>query len=159
MTAVLVIVLVLALAFLALWRARIHLKARAQKFDENKKAAWISLQTGSGALSSWVGNEERLSDFLFSVQRLALRRGVPHKKILEALATQHYFVQLIRFAGALELRNATFAEQQLAVAETIAQRFAYDERMRAEAGTFFSDCSTIQPAAHTETDETVHLVS
>ena len=134
-----VAVLLFVLATAALWRARIHLKSRAQRLEESKKAAWVSLQCGSADLPSWIQNEERLSAFLFGAQRLALRKGVPHRKILEALATEHFYVQLITFAGTLELRNVTFAEQQLAVAETISQRFAYDERMRAEAEVFFSN--------------------
>ena len=134
-----VAVLLFALATAALWRALIHLRSRAQRFEESKKAAWVSLQCGSADLPSWIQNEERLSAFLFGAQRLALRKGVPHRKILEALATEHFYVQLITFAGTLELRNVTFAEQQLAVAETISQRFAYDERMRAEAEVFFSN--------------------
>jgi hypothetical protein len=134
-----VVVLFLALAVAALWRARNHLISRVQRFEESKKAAWISLQSGSGVLPSWIKNEERLSEFLFEAQRLTLHKGVPHRKILEALATEHSFVQLISFAGTLELRNATFAEQQLAVAEAISQRFAYDERMHAEAEAFFSN--------------------
>jgi len=142
MTAIPVIVLVLVI--LAMWRARIHLKARAQKFQENKKAAWISLQSGSGELASWIRNEEKLSKFLFGVQKLALRKGIPHRKIVEALATEHFFVQLISFAGALEFRKATFSEQQLAVAETIVQRFDYDERMRVASKILFSDCSADQ---------------
>ena len=134
-----VAVLLFVLATAALWRARIHLKSRAQRLEESKKATWVSLQCGSADLPSWIQNEKRLSEFLFGAQRLALRKGVPHRKILEALATEHFYVQLITFAGTLELRNVTFAEQQLAVAETISQRFSYDERMRAEAEVFFSN--------------------
>ena len=133
-------VIAILIAVIALWRARIHLKAKANRFEENKKAAWISVQTGPADLPSWTTNEERLSVFLFAVQRLASRKGVPHRKILETLATEHVFIQLIRFAGALEHLNATFAEQQLAVAETIVQRFDYDERMRVESEIYFSDC-------------------
>ena len=139
MTYILIATILATIILLALWRTRVHLKASAQRFEENKKAAWISLQTGFGGLPSWAGNEERLSEFLFAVQRLAVRKGVPHRNILESLATEHVFIKLMRFAGALELRNATFAEQQLAVAETIVQRFDYDERMGAEAEIFFSD--------------------
>ena len=135
------------LTTVAVWRARIHLKQKAKRFEENKNAAWISLRTGSGDLPSWTTNEERLSEFLFAVQRLASRKGVPHRKILEALATERVFIQLIRFAGALEHRNATFAEQQLAVVETIVQRFDYDVRMRVESEIFFSDCSA-DPTEH-----------
>lgn len=136
--------LVLAITITSLWRALVHLKTRARRFEENKKAAWISLQTGSGELTSWIRNEERLSEFLFVVQKLALRNGVPHRRILEALATEHLFAQLISFAGALERRSATFSEQQLAVAETIAHRFDYEERMRVESEILFSDCSAHQ---------------
>lgn len=131
----------LLLAIVALWRARIHLKAKAKRFEENKKAAWISIQSGFGDLPSWTRSEERLSEFLFAVQRLALRKGVPHRKILEALTTEHIYIQLIRFAGALEHRNAKFSEQQLAVAENIVHRFDYEERMIVESEIFFSDCS------------------
>ena len=144
MTATLVTALFLLVAIVALWRARIHLTAKAKRFEQNKKEAWISLQTGSGDLPSWARNQERLSDFLFVVQRLAVRKGVPHRKILEALATEHVFIMLIRFAGALEHRNATFLEQQLAVAETIVERFDYEERMRVESTILFSDCSMDQ---------------
>ena len=105
-------------------------------------------------VSRKIRNEEKLSEFLFGVQKLALRKGIPHRKIVEALATEHFFVQLISLAGALEFRKATFSEQQLAVAETIAQRFDYDERMRAEAKMLVSSCSTIQPDDNTETDAT-----
>ena len=139
-----VAVLLFVLATAALWRARIHLKSRAQRLEESKKAAWVSLQCGSADLPSWIQNEERLSAFLFGAQRLALRKGVPHRKILETLATEHVFGQLIRFAGALEHRKATFAEQQLAVAETVAERFNYEERMRVASKIFFSGCSTDQ---------------
>ena len=131
----------LLLAIVALWRAQIHLKAKAKRFEENKKAAWISIQSGFGDLPSWTRSEERLSEFLFAVQRLALRKGVPHRKILEALTTEHIYIQLIRFAGALENRNAKFSEQQLAVAENIVHRFDYEERMIVESEIFFSDCS------------------
>ena len=131
----------LLLAIVALWRARIHLKAKAKRFEENKKAAWISIQSGFGDLPSWTRSEERLSEFLFAVQRLALRKGVPHRKILEALTTEHIYIQLIRFAGALENRNAKFSEQQLAVAENIVHRFDYEERVIVESEIFFSDCS------------------
>ena len=142
--------LVAAILFttVAVWRARIHLKEKAKRFEENKNAAWISLRTGSGDLPSWTTNEERLSEFLFAVQRLASRKGVPHRRIIEALATEHIFVKLIRFAGALEHRNAKFTEQQLAVAEAIVQRFDYDERMRVESEIVFSDLS----AAPTENE-------
>lgn len=129
------------LSIVSVWLARIRLKAKSKRFVDNKKAAWISIQTGSADLPSWTTNEERLSEFLFAVQRLASRKGVPHRKILDALATEHVFVQLMRFAGALEHRNSTFSEQQLAVAETLVQRFDYDERMRVESEIFFSDCS------------------
>jgi len=131
----------LLLAIVALWRAQIHLKAKAKRFEENKKIAWISIQSGFGDLPSWTRSEERLSEFLFAVQRLALRKGVPHRKILEALTTEHIYIQLIRFAGALEHRNAKFSEQQLAVAENIVHRFDYEERMIVESEIFFSDCS------------------
>ena len=131
----------LLLAIVALWRAQIHLKAKAKRFEENKKAAWISIQSGFGDLPSWTRSEERLSEFLFAVQRPALRKGVPHRKILEALTTEHIYIQLIRFAGALEHRNAKFSEQQLAVAENIVHRFDYEERMIVESEIFFSDCS------------------
>ena len=144
MTATSATALFLLVAIVALWRARIHLTAKAKRFEQNKKEAWLSLQTGSGDLPSWTRNEERHSEFLLVVQRLALRKGVPHRKILEALATEHVFIMLIRFAGALEHRNATFLEQQLAVAETIAERFDYEERMRVESKIFFSNCSTDQ---------------
>jgi hypothetical protein len=144
MTITLMTTLLIASIPLALWRARIYLKARVRRFEESKKAAWICLQTGSGGLPSWTRNEERLSDFLFTVQKLALRKGVPHQKVLEALAAEHVLIQLISFAGALELRNVTFAEQQLAVAETIVQRFDYDERMRAASKILFSDCRADQ---------------
>ena len=139
MTATFAIALILAIV--ALWRAQIHLKAKAKRFEENKKAAWISIQSGFGDLPSWTRSEERLSEFLFAVQRLALRKGVPHRKILEALTTEHIYIQLIRFAGALEHRNAKFSEQQLAVAENIVHRFDYEERMIVESEIFFSDCS------------------
>ena len=142
MTATLVIALVLPIV--AIWRARIHLKEKSKRFKENKKAAWIALQTASGVLPSWARNDDKLSEFLFAVQRLALREGVPHRKILETLATEHVFVQLISFAGALELRKVSFSKQQLAVAETIAQRFNYEERMRVEAEIFFPQCGAEQ---------------
>ena len=142
MTATLAIALVLAIV--AIWRARIHLNEQERRFEENKKAAWVCLQTGSRDLPSWATNEARISEFLFAVQRLASRKGVPHRKILEALATEHLFVQLISFAGALELRKLSFSKQQLAVAETIAQRFDYEERMQLESKILFSDCGADQ---------------
>lgn len=129
------------LAIAAAWRARFNLKEKYKRFEESKKEAWISLQTGSSDLPSWMTDEERISEFLFAVQRQALRKGVPHRRILYALTTEHVFVQLIRFAGALEVRKVSFTEQQLAVAEAIVQRFDYDERMRVESEIFFSDCS------------------
>ncbi|HPZ14793.1 MAG TPA: hypothetical protein PLK04_11255 [Bacillota bacterium] len=144
MTVISAIVLVLALAIVVLWRARAHQSKKARRFEENKRAARISLQTGSMDLPSWVRNEGRLSEFLFTVQRLALRKGMPHRTVLEALATEHLFVHLICLAGALEVRKATFAEQQMAVAETIAQRYEYDERMRAEAEILFADGSAMR---------------
>lgn len=152
MSTALMATLLAAATFLIFWYVRIRLNEKAQRFEETKNAAWISLQAGSGKLASWIRDEGKLSDFLFVVQKLALRKGVPHRRILEALATEHFFVQLISFAGALEFRNATFTEQQLAVAETIVQRFAYDERMRAEAEIFFSDCDETQSADFAEAE-------
>lgn len=139
MTAISATAIFLSISVVALLGARIHLNSKAKRFEENKKAAWISLQTGSTDLPSWIRNEQRLSEFLLVVQRMASREGVPSRKILEELSTEHVFIKFICFAGALELRNATFAEQQLAVAETISQRFAYDKRMRTEAEVFFSN--------------------
>lgn len=133
-----IVVLILILAIVAVWAALNHRKSRVLRLEENRKAAWISLQCGSVDLPSWINNKEELSEFLFEVQRLALRKGVPHRKILAELSTEHLYVRLISFAGALERRNATFAEQKLAAAEAISKRFAYDERMRAEADVFFS---------------------
>jgi hypothetical protein len=102
-----VVVLFLALAIAALWRARNHLVSRAQRFEESKKAARISIQSGSGVLPSWIKNDERLSEFLFGAQRLASNKGIPHRKILKALAAEHSLLQLISFAGTLEFRKAT----------------------------------------------------
>ena len=129
----------LVLAIVAIWRARIDLKAKGKRFEKNKEVAWISLQTGSCDLPSWMTNEKMTSEFLFAVQRLALRKGVPHRRILYALTTEHIFVRLIRFAGALEVRQVSFSEQHLAVAETIFRQYAHDERMRAETEVFFSN--------------------
>lgn len=99
-------------------------------------AAW-----GPGAERQGGGNPVSGDILGRAVQRLALRKGVPHRKILEALTTEHIYIQLIRFAGALEHRNAKFSEQQLAVAENIVHRFDYEERMIVESEIFFSDCS------------------
>lgn len=131
--------------YIRLWN---RLRAKARLFESKKRRATIALQSGDGELPTWFFDENKLELFLFAVQRLALRKGVPHRSVLVALADEGTFTLLIRYAEALELVDATFSEQQLAIAELIADRFEYTERMRAEAEIFYADVAK-QPVTHT----------
>ncbi len=128
MTAILFIVaLVLAwptaglsiVAYIAYLVFRGYVQARSRMHGANQLRSARDISEGKGRLPSWMGNRDKISEFIFGVEQLALRAGVPI--VLSSQIMLHDDVQrnLMHYAGAMEARGATFAEQQMAVAEKV----------------------------------------
>jgi hypothetical protein len=94
-------------------------KRRAQAHQDTKTAAMNDLRCGSGCPPSWLGNSDRLEEFLSGVSALSSSRDVPPAYVLHVLENEGNYRRLVSYAGALEARKANFAAQQLAIADLI----------------------------------------
>ena len=92
---------------------------RAQIHQANKNGAMNDLRCGDGRPPSWLSNSDRLEEFLSGTQSLSLSRDVPDGYVRHILANQDNYRRLVSYVGALEAREATFAEQQMAVTDLI----------------------------------------
>jgi hypothetical protein len=69
------------------------------------------------------------NEFLHSLKILPARKGVPDSFTASLIADKDAFRMLVKYAGALEHRNASFVEQQVAVADRVVkvwERFGHD---------------------------------
>lgn len=94
-------------------------KRRVRIHHANKIGAMNDLRSGEDRPPSWLSNSDRLEEFLSGVQTLSLSRNVPHGYVLHVLGDEVNYRRLICYTGALEARKATFAEQQIAIADLI----------------------------------------
>ena len=99
-------------------------KAKVRMAHANQMRAMRDLLEGSGRAPSWVNNLDRREEFLYTIERLAIRKSVPPAYIREALGDKEMFKTFVHYAGALEKHKASFAEQKVAVAELIVKLWA-----------------------------------
>ena len=128
MTAVFIAVIFLIVGFCALSLVQDRMKAKVQRFEEIKKHAMIDLQLGSGDLPSWIHDEDRFEEFRLGVLKLISHKRVPQTYAQEVIEKEANYLRLMRYAGTLECRKASFFEQQIATADLIAQWWYESER-------------------------------
>ena len=92
---------------------------RAKAHQVTKTAAMNDLRCGGGSPPTWLRHPDRLDEFLSGVNALSSRRNVPHAYVLHVLENEENYRRLVNYAGALEVHKATFAAQQLAIADLI----------------------------------------
>lgn len=68
-----------------------------------------------------MGNRDKISEFIYGVEKLAEREGVPIIMSSQLMSHEELQRNLMHYAGAMEARGASFAEQQMAVAEKIVE--------------------------------------
>lgn len=107
------------------------IKAKTRTHHANQMGAVRDLLSGGGRAPSWSMNLDRRDEFLKALQVLPARKGVPHAFIVKNIEDQEMFRTFVQYAGAMERRNSSFPEQQVAVSEMIVklwERLGHDER-------------------------------
>lgn len=85
----------------------------------NTKRAERSLKEGKQTLPSWMADKEEIAIFVETIQKYAQHKGVPIVFLQGILANNDTLMNLINFAGAMELEGSSFLEQQAAVSEKL----------------------------------------
>ena len=132
MTVVFMIVLGIAplVGFLA-WRGvRFRLAAKAKSYEAKKHRARIDQQLGGGHPPSWHEKANRQEEFFACVERLVTRKGVPSSYAQTVLGKEVNVRRLSWYSGALEDQDASWLEQQMAVADQIIEWWETEERGR-----------------------------
>jgi hypothetical protein len=77
------------------------------------------LRCTGGQRPTWRSNLDRREEFLYGTNALLVSRNVPDRYVGHVLGKEENYRRIVSYAGALEARKATFAEQQMAVADLI----------------------------------------
>lgn len=111
---------------------------RARAHQSMKTAAMNDLRFGDGRPPSWHRNSDRLLEFHSGIRALSMSRGIFDEYIDHVVANENNCQRLITYAGAIEARGATFAEQQIAVADQIFEWWHSHLRIEAAIANSFS---------------------
>jgi hypothetical protein len=103
----------------------------------------IDLQLGNGRPPSWHSNSDRLLAFHSGIRALSMKRGVLDEYFDHVVANKNNCQRLITYAGAMEARRATFAEQQMAAADQILEWWHSHLRIEVTIMNSFSSPSEI----------------
>ena len=130
MTILFIIALCIAslVGFLAWKVVRFRLAASAKAYEAKKHRAKIDQQLGGGHPPSWHESASRQREFFAGVDRLATRKGVPSSYAHVVLGKEVNLRRLSWYVGILEDQGASWAEQQMAVADQIIEWWMAEER-------------------------------
>lgn len=117
-----------SIAGLIAWSTvRYRLAARAKAYGAKKRRAMIEQQLGGGHPPSWYEGANRREEFFAGVSRLATRRRVPSAYAQTVLGKEVNVRRLSWYVGVLEDQGASWAEQQMAVADQISEWWSAEE--------------------------------
>jgi len=98
-----------------------YMKAKTRMHHADKLRSARDVTSGGGRLPSWMGNRDKISEFIYGVEKLAEREGVPIIMSSQLMLHEELQKNLMRYAGAMEARGASFTEQQMTVAEKLVE--------------------------------------
>ncbi|HDK8956631.1 TPA: hypothetical protein PVK16_003493 [Acinetobacter baumannii] len=81
--------------------------------------AHIDVNTGNARLPSWIQNQHKVQEFYAILSALCNSRRIPKSLLDTFLNDKNTTEILLRYAGALETRGASFNDQAIAVADKI----------------------------------------
>lgn len=81
--------------------------------------ASIDLNAGNARFPSWIQNQNKVQEFYAVLSALCGSRGIPKSLLDRFLNDENTTENLLRYAGALETRGASFNDQAIAVADKI----------------------------------------
>lgn len=118
------------------WRKLLFLvtKRRDEVHRANAIGAMNDLRQGEGRPPSWLQTSARVDAFFAGVQELSFSRNIPAGYVHNVLASEINYRRIIWYAGALEARKATFAEQQIAVADLVLEWWISQDRIERAMG-------------------------
>ena len=114
--------------FLAWRMIRFRVAAKAEAYEAKKHQARIDQLLGNSHPPSWHCKANLQEEFLAGVVRLATRRGVTRSYAEIVLRKEVNARRLSWYVGALEDQGASWAEQQMAVADQISEWWTAEER-------------------------------
>lgn len=124
-----VLSVLLLIGFLTRGLLRLRLAAKAKAYDARKSRVRHAQQLASDHLPpSWHENGNRKEEFFSGAAWLATRKGVSSPYAHAVVAKEVNVRRLLWYVGALEVQGATWAEQQMAVAEQIVEWWELEER-------------------------------
>lgn len=107
-------------AYIAFLVLRAYIKARTRIHFANVGNAERNLVSGKGRWPSWAGDKDQSLIFVETIQREAMRQGVP-RNFLWGVLGEGNTKGLYFFAGAMEEQGASFLEQQVGCSEKLVQ--------------------------------------
>ena len=111
------VVLLLLIAGIVIYA---FIKAKTRMYYANQAGAMRDLASGSTAsFPSWGTNKDRVEEFILVIQSLAKRKGIPQSYVVATFSNKQTFQMLFQYAGKMEERRASFAEQQAATADLL----------------------------------------
>ena len=84
--------------------------------------AHIDVNSGNARPPSWIQNQHKVQEFYAILSALCNSRGIPKSLLDTFLNDKNTAEILLRYAGALETRGASFSDQAIAVADLASNR-------------------------------------
>ncbi len=106
-------------AYIAYFLFQSWLRAKTRMHHADKSSAQRAVVEGSTRLPSWFDNRKKQELFIEIIQQPAGHHNVPQNFLNDVLGNGNAAMQLMRYAGALEVEGASFKEQQIAVANKL----------------------------------------
>lgn len=100
---------------------KLRVEEKAKAYEAKRRLARIQQQLGYGHPPSWHGSEVGQAEFFVGVHWLATRKGVPGSYAQDVLGKEVNVRRLSWHVGLLEDQGASWIEQQMAVAEQVAE--------------------------------------
>lgn len=120
---------------------KFRLSVKAKAYDTRRRQAKINQQLGCGHPPSWHGSGEQQKEFFAGVHGLATRKGVPGSYAQAVLAKEVNARRLNWYVGLLEDQDASWSEQQMAVAEQLVEWWVPERATFAH----FEEQETVEP--------------
>ena len=117
------------LVFVGLMIVRGVMLAKVRMHHADEAQARRDVAVGSGRLPSWLGDRDKVEEFVHGIERVAERDGVPILASAMILQNPKLQREVIELAGAMEAKGAPFIGQQMAAAQRLVELYsAQNER-------------------------------
>lgn len=111
------------LAYIVLIVAKGFFQAKERMHNADKLRAQREVNTNSAKLPSWMADRNEIQVFLYGIQNVSKRNGVPESFFESFLSNERMVRSIFQYAGAMEVQGASFIDQQRAAVEKLSAMY------------------------------------